>query len=192
MLVETKVYVSRWNILLFSYSVSYTELTFNKCTSFSGKHDPISLSREAEYPLNGALPDPGISGFDFITMPEHTTDSYRRGRQNSAFVTSNGSVYPHVYPGGLNSNGTQYISNGGLAGSHQSSGFPHQNGYHIAAQSDVSGSTHHAEVHVNGAGALHVDISSARAAVTGVDLLETPSVPNTSQGYVLLSYSTQS
>lgn len=136
----------------------------------------MSLSREAEYPLNGAVADPGISGFDFITMPENTTDSYRRGRQNSAFVTSNGSVYPHVIPGTFNSNGATYIGDD-LHGSHQSTGFPQQNGYH---NGDVTGmgERHQAEVHINGG--LHVDINSARTA--GMDLLETPSVPNTSQG----------
>lgn len=30
--------------------------------------------------------DPGIQVYDTISMPQHTTNSYRRGRQNAAFT----------------------------------------------------------------------------------------------------------
>ncbi|KAF6017099.1 GRID2IP [Bugula neritina] len=54
-----------------------------------GKHDPLSLSREAEYPQNGVIPDLGISAYDALTLPNDKTGSYKRGRANTAFMASN-------------------------------------------------------------------------------------------------------
>ncbi|XP_067936852.1 delphilin-like [Watersipora subatra] len=51
-----------------------------------GKYDSISISQEVDYPLDGALEDPGIYGYDAISFPLDKSGSYRRGRSNTAFV----------------------------------------------------------------------------------------------------------
>jgi len=46
--------------------------------------------------LNGGVSDPGISAYDTITMPQNTTDSYKRGRANTAYVSTNGHLLNEI------------------------------------------------------------------------------------------------
>lgn len=146
------------------------------CSCIEGKHDPITLSREAEYPLNGVIPDPGIYAYDCITMPESTTDSYRRGRPNTAFVMSNGSVYSHVESLNNNSNGHHNQHTNYHQSPRQSANHTQENGYQ---HKQSIGENYGAEVEVNGND--HHMMELGASAGSRMDFLQTPPIPNTSQ-----------
>lgn len=66
------------------------------------------MARSKSSLLDTGASDPGISAYDMMTMPQSTTDSYKRGRQNAAFVSNHESV-----PSSNSSGSTQHYGDAG-------------------------------------------------------------------------------